>query len=108
VILSLGLTIWVESIVVAGFGLWQRKPLRHLLLSSILANLLTQILLWTVLNMFPNDYQATLFISEIILWGVEGMILFFYRPNQLKLAQALLLSLTINLASFTLGWFLPI
>ena len=107
-IVTLAITILIESMVVSGYAVWRKKPLTHLLLSSILANLFTQTLLWIALTLFPHAYLATLLISEIGIWGMEGLILFYYRYNQLKLGEALVLSLAMNLASFTIGWFLPV
>ena len=107
-IITLSITILVESSVVVGYSFWRKKPLVHLLLSSILANLFTQSLLWVTLNIFPNHYLTTLLITEICIVGIEGFILYLYKYNQLKPGEAMLLSLSMNLASFTIGWFLPI
>ena len=107
-IATIAITIFVESGVVVGYALLRKKPLIHILLSSILANLLTQSCLWVILNLFPFHYLSTLLIAEIGIVGVEGFIMYYYKYNQLKLAEAFLLSLTMNLASFTLGWFLPV
>lgn len=101
-------SILIEGIIVAGYALWHRKPLKHLLFSSTCANLVTQSLLWLLLNLFPNHYLTTLFIAEVSIWGIEGAILHFYRPNRLGLRQALALSLVMNLTSFAIGWFLPV
>ena len=107
-IVTLAITIVIESIVSAGYALWRKKPLIHLLLSSIIVNLFTQSILWFTLSTFPRHYLTTLLIAEICIMGIEGIILYLYRYNQLKPGEALALSLVMNLASFTLGWFLPV
>ena len=107
-IATLAITILVESAVVASYAIWRKKPLYHLLFSSICANLLTQVFLWVALNLFPHDYLITLFIAEICIWGIETFILYLYRYNRLTLREAMLLSLAMNLASFSIGWFLPV
>jgi hypothetical protein len=108
VIVTLTITIVIESIVVAGYALWRKKPLIHLLLSSLIVNLFTQSILWVTLNTFPHHYLIALLVAEICILGIEGIILYLYRYNQLKPGEALVLSLAMNLASFTLGWFLPV
>jgi hypothetical protein len=105
---TLAITLLIESPLVAGYALWRKKPLVRVLLSSICANLVTQSLLWLALNLFVHRYLVTLFIGEICIVGMEAAILYIYRRNQLKLREALLLSLVINLASFAAGWFLPV
>ncbi|MGD0750674.1 MAG: hypothetical protein ABSA23_04625 [Anaerolineales bacterium] len=105
---TLAITILVESAIVAFYATWRKKPLYHLLFSSICANLLTQVFLWAVLYLFPQAYLLTLFIAEICIWGIEAYILYLYRYNQLTLREAMLLSLVMNLASFFIGWLLPV
>jgi hypothetical protein len=108
VIATLAITILVESAVVASYAIWRKKPLYHLLFSSICVNLLTQVFLWVVLNLFPQGYLITLFIAEICIWGIEAFVLYRYRSNRLTLREAMLLSLMMNLASFSIGWLLPV
>jgi len=49
-----------------------------------------------------------LIIAEILIWLVESFLLYRLLANQLRLQEAVFLSLNMNLASFALGWFLPI
>ena len=107
-IATFSITILVESIVVAGYAFFRKKPVVHLLLACLVANLLTQSLLWLVLQFFFRDYLITLFIAEFWIWMIESAILFLYPRNGLRLREALGLSLAMNLASFTAGWFLPV
>jgi hypothetical protein len=107
-IATLAITLLIESLIVIGYATWQKKPLRHLLFSSLCANLLTQSILWIILNLFPHPYIPTLFIAEICIWGMESLVLHLYRFNQLKFQEAMILSLMMNLTSFTIGCFLPI
>jgi hypothetical protein len=108
VIATLSITIIVESIVVSGYAVFYKKPIIHLLFSCLLANLLTQPLLWQVLQVFIQHYLIVLFIAEFWIWIIESAILFLYPYNHLRLRQALGLSLAMNLASFAAGWFLPV
>ena len=107
-IATLSITILIESIVVAGYAFFNKKPVIHLLFSCLLANLLTQPLLRLVLQVFIRDYLIALFIAEFCIWVVEGGILFLYPYSRLRLRDALGLSLAMNLASFAAGWLLPI
>ena len=107
-IATLSITILIESTVVAGYAFFNKKPVIHLFLSCLLANLLTQPLLWLVLQVFFRNYLMALFIAEFWIWIIESAILFLYPHNDLRLRDALGLSLAMNLASFAAGWFLPV
>ena len=102
------ITILIESIVVGGYAFFRKKPIIHLLLACLFANLLTQPLLRLVLQVFFRDYLITLLIAEFWIWIIESAILFAYPRNRLRLREALGLSLAMNLASFAAGWFLPV
>jgi hypothetical protein len=108
VIVTLPLTIFIEGIIVCGFALWRKKPIGRILAASVLANLLTQFLLWGVLNLFPGHYLITLFVMEIFIWLLESAILYYFPGTKLDRRAALSLSLGMNLASFGIGWFLPV
>ncbi|MFH1524490.1 MAG: hypothetical protein ABIF04_05965 [Chloroflexota bacterium] len=107
-ILSFAITVLIESIVIVGYSYWRRKPLIHFLLSGFFVNLVTQTTLWIFLNIFPDRYLTILLFSESCIWWIEGLVLYFYPYNKLKLGEALALSLGMNLASFAIGWFLPV
>jgi hypothetical protein len=108
VIITLPLTILIEGIVICGFALWQKKPLGRLLAASVVANILTQSMLWGALMLFPHAYLLTLFTMEFLIWLIESAILRYFPAAQLTWREALLLSLGMNLASFGIGWFLPV
>ena len=107
-IVTLLITLVVEAVVVLGYCVWKKKPVLSILLTSVIANLFTQSFLWTVLNLFFHDYLIVLFLAEILIWLVESFLLYHLPANQLRFQDAVFLSLTMNLASFGLGWFLPI
>jgi hypothetical protein len=108
VILTLALTLIVESAVVIGYSVWRKKPVQPLLYTSLFGNLLTQSLLWIALTIFFNSYFAALLIGEILVWVIEALLLYVIPTNKLSLSEAALLSLTMNLASLASGWFLPV
>jgi len=107
-ITTLLITIIVEGVVVLIYSTWHGKPFRPILISSIMANLITQSLLWIVLNFFFHHYLVTLCFAEILIWLVESFLLYRFPANRLHFPEAALLSLIMNLASFAIGWFLPI
>lgn len=107
-IVTLFITIVIEGLVVLGYAFGRGKPVCPILLSSICINILTQSLLWLGLNLFFQHYIAALIIAEVLIWGVEGSLLYAIPANQLQVKDAILLSLIMNLMSFGLGWFLPI
>ena len=107
-IVTLVITILIEGVIVAGYCSWRGKSLGPILFTSIWANLITQSFLWVVLRLFFQHYILTLLIAEIFIWLIESFLLYRFSANQLRLQEATLISLLMNLASFALGWFLPI
>ena len=107
-IVTFAITIFIESSIVAGYAIWRNKPLKPLLLSCIFVNLVTQTILWVLLNLLFRHYLATLFIAEIFIWWTEGITLYLYRYNRLGRGEAMALSLAMNLTSFIIGWVLPV
>ena len=105
---TLAITVVVEGIVCLAYSIRRKKPVRPILLTSVFANLITQSLLWVVLNLFYQHYLLTLLVAEIFIWPIEGYLLFCLCPNQLKVGESLFLSLLMNLSSFGIGWFLPL
>jgi len=107
-IITLLITIIAESAVVLVYSIWRKKPVRPILFTSIWVNIITQSLLWVVLNLSFQHYLITLLIAEILIWMIESVLLWFLPANRLRFADAVFLSLSMNLSSFALGWFLPI
>lgn len=105
---SLPVTIIIEGVVGLGYSSWRKKPIIPILVTSIVANLITQSLLWIALNVFFRYYLATLLAAEILIWMIESVLLYSFRFNCLNIRESFFLSLIMNLSSFTLGWFLPI
>jgi len=98
----------MEGGLVFVYSRWREKPTRSILLTSLLANLITQSLLWSALLLFFRHYWLVLIVMEIFIWLVESLIFYRIRANQLTLKEAMSLSLAINLASFGAGLFLPV
>jgi hypothetical protein len=107
-IATLLITILVEGVIVAGYARWRKRPVFPLLLTTTLANAITQSLLWAVLSLFFRQYLLALAAAEILIWMVESIWLYSIPANLLGLREALILSLGMNLASFVIGWFLPV
>jgi len=105
---TLLITIIVESIIVLGYCIWHKKPVRSILFTTVCANVFTQFMLWIVLNFFFHHYLVTLLATEAFIWIAEGLALYFIPANHLSFAEAMSLGLSMNLVSFTLGWFLPV
>ena len=103
-LITIGMEGFVSTLYARGF----KKPFGALLLSCLLVNLLTQPLLWFVLNASFQHYLSALFAAEIAIWGIEAVLLHLIPFNKLQWRDALFLSLAMNLASFITGWFLPV
>jgi hypothetical protein len=107
-IATLVITIFVEGLIVSGYALWRRKPLGPILFTSVVANLITQSLLWVTLNLFFQHYLIVLLSAEVLIWIIESILLVRFAPNQLGMCEATFLSLFMNAASLAVGWFLPV
>ncbi len=105
---TLSITLLVEGVVCLGYTIRWRKPSGSIFITSIFANLITQSLLWITLNLFYDHYLITLCVVEILIWVIESFMLYGLRFNQLKIREAFVLSLMMNLSSFGVGWFLPV
>jgi hypothetical protein len=105
---TLTITILIEGAIISGYSLWVKKPLVAMLLISILANLITQSILWIVLHLLFQYYLTALVTSEIFIWLIEGFLFYGLSSNWLGLREAMFLSLFMNLASLSLGWFMPV
>lgn len=91
-----------------GYCLWRQKPVQSNLLTSVCLNLITQSLLWLVLNVFFQHYLVVLLVAEIFVEVIEGLALYYVPSNHLLFIEAISLSLGMNLVSFALGWVLPV
>jgi hypothetical protein len=60
-----------------------------------------------VLNLFFQNYLVALLVGECLIWVFESLVLYVVPANQLRFIEAISLSLSMNLVSFALGWFLP-
>ena len=107
-IVTLLITILLESVIVISYCLWRGKSLQPVLFTSLCGNLITQSLLWAALSLFFQHYLITLFITEFFIWVIESALLYLIPANKLRFPDAVFLSLAMNLLSFTFGWFLPI
>lgn len=107
-IFTLTVTILIEAVLIFIYSHLRDKPLCPLLLASLFANLITQSLLWIGLLLFFRHYLLTLIVLEISIWLIESLIFYHVRVTQLTIKEAMSLSLAINLASFSVGLFLPV
>ena len=105
---TLLITMLVEAGVVTAYCLGRRKPPGTLLLTSLCGNLVTQTLLWVLLNLLFSGYLLVLLAAEVFIWILESLLLYVVPANRLRFREAVLLGLVMNLASFMLGWILPI
>ena len=107
-IITLFITILVEGAIVIGYSIWLKKMFGPILFTSILANLITQSLLWIGLKIFFQKYLVVLLVSEILIWLIESFLLSSFPANKLRFKDAILLAFLMNMASFAFGWFLPV
>jgi len=107
-IVTLSITIVTEGIIALGYCIWRKKPVIFILLTTIGANIFTQLLLWGTLMIFFQHYLAALLFTEMLIWIMETLALYYIPANRLQFSEAMTLSLSMNIVSFVLGWFLPL
>jgi hypothetical protein len=105
---TLLVTIVVEGAVVIVYSVWRKKPIGPILFTSVCVNLTTQPFLWIILNLFFQYYRIALPATEILIGMIESVLMWCFPANRLHFADAVRLSLIMNLASFGVGWFLPV
>lgn len=109
IVVSLGITALVESLVAWLWCQKNRKPTQSILLTGLAGNILTQAGLWALLLLIAvRHYWAILLTTEMGIWAVEGLLLAVIPANRLSLYAALRLSLWMNLISFGIGLTLPV
>jgi hypothetical protein len=107
-IATLSITILAEGIVVFLYSTVQKKPAGRLLVASVIVNVLTQSLLWIVLQVYFSYYLIALFMMEIVIWLVESLLVFRLSGGHLNLKSAMTLSFLMNVTSFGIGWLMPV
>ena len=107
-IYTLLITLLIEGMVVLVYSAIRRRPAGDLLLVSFIINIFTQITLWVALRIFFSYYLIALIVAEVLIWLVESVLLHRLSRESLSLSNAVFLSLYMNLASFGIGWFLPV
>ena len=107
-ILTLLVTLLVEGAVVLIYSALRRRSAGDLLQVSFIVNVFTQVILWITLRIFFRYYLTALIVAEILIWLVESILIYRLSMGQLSPSHAVILSLWMNLASFGIGWFLPV
>lgn len=104
---TLIVTILIELPIIIAFACYTKRSLKSLVSTGIVMNVLTQTFLWAVLTLFWFIYLPALGAAEVVIWALEAFMLHIVSFNKLSFAQAARLSLLVNGASLTIGWFLP-
>jgi hypothetical protein len=99
------LTIPVETII-AFIYFWIIKTKKSFLRMVVLANLLSLAIIWFIFPIFLK-VETYLFFAEAFVVVFEAIFLFIAGRNfRLPVIHAILLSIVMNIASFSLGWWL--
>lgn len=106
--LALPMTIVIELLLAVVYALKRKRPLLITIALTALANVITQYGLWASLNAFHDQDVLELTIGlEIVIWGIEALILYLPQRKDISFKEAALLSLVLNVVSFSLGLLLP-
>jgi hypothetical protein len=103
-------TLLIEIAVGFLYSIFRKLPKVRLLTIILLANLITQPILWLVLAA-TEGMGITLGLTvvlEILIWLIEALILFFTMRDQIKFFEAAGISLLINGISFSVGFIFAI
>jgi hypothetical protein len=101
-------TLVVELILGTVYVLWKKRSASIILTVILLLNLVTQPVLWITLSGFSGMSPIYLiFLTEGVVWLVEAGGLYLSQRNTISFQEALWVSLTLNVASFVVGIFLP-
>ncbi|MEN8241936.1 MAG: hypothetical protein ABFS17_08450, partial [Chloroflexota bacterium] len=107
---ALPLTILIEGVLLAIYTTYRKQPSLIPLTLNLVGNLFTQILFWYLLieSLPGGTGWLTLLIIEAIIILTEALVLYWPQRTTVKFLQALTISFALNLASLTVGLFLPI
>lgn len=107
--IALPITLVIELLLALGYALQRKRPLLPTLTLVGLANVITQFGLWAALTAFSESNALALtFGLEIIILGVEALIIYLPQREDITFKEAALLSLIFNIVSFGIGLLLPI
>lgn len=107
--LALPLTLLIEILLATGYAFWRKRPLLTTLSLVALANVITQYGLWASLNALNTTHVLVVtIVLEIVIWGVEAVILYLPQRKEITFKEAALLSLALNAVSFAIGLALPV
>lgn len=102
-------TLAIELVVLALVGPRLGVDVRRaVVIVAVVANVVTQALLWGALWNAGPHYLWVLGISEVGIWLLEAVAFAVPRHVGLTWSVAWKLSLAMNAVSFVLGLFLPI
>lgn len=107
-LLALLITVGCESLAILAFAHRRQKSFQSLILSGLLANLVTQPFLWFWLMVFYQRYWVALLSGEVLIVLGEAIFLKLIPANHLSRQEAFLLSLLMNGVSFSAGFFLSV
>ncbi|MGD2104611.1 MAG: hypothetical protein PVJ55_05795 [Anaerolineae bacterium] len=108
--LALSLTVVVEGLIVLAYAAARGLRIWHRLAYVVLANLVTQPVLWCFMVLVPADmpYFPALAVGESLVWVIEAFLLRLVTDRRLTLKKALHLSLSMNVVSCGVGLLLPV
>jgi len=107
--LTLPVTLLLEGLVAFIYATVKKQPRITLLTLVALASLITQPLLWAVLNLplGADDWLGYL-VAEILIVVIEAGLLYGWRHQTQTFKQSLALSLMLNVVSFIVGLIIPV
>jgi hypothetical protein len=103
-------TLAVEMVLAAGYGLWRKRSPALLLTVVGMMNLITRPLFSLMFGGYfylAGGNFTWILVMELIIWLVEAGILALAMRKEAKIWEALLLSFVLNAASFGIGLLLP-
>ena len=101
-VISLIITMILE-LIVASIYISKKQLSKRILLFVLLANLISLPIMWFVFPALLKNTSLFLLISEIFVFLLESLILYYFNKRELNLKQSFLLSFYMNIVSFLIG-----
>lgn len=107
--LAVPATVLLELLLGLGYAAWRKLARLPLLTGILIANTITQLLLWASLEAVAGGSLWTaLLIGETMIWLIEALIVYLTQRATIRKRDALLLSLGLNAVSFAAGLLIPL
>jgi hypothetical protein len=106
--LAVPATALLELLLGMAYAAWRKRPRLPLLTGILIANTITQLLLWASLEAVAGgSFWTAMLVGETTIWLIEALIIYLTQRSTMRKREALLVSLGLNAVSFAVGLLMP-